>query len=148
MRVILCFALFSAVRPWAGEVPDRTAIVGIITALNDPIHLAALFTKDADSDVDFDRLVELHRIGPRPPGAVLGMNEPWTQLTTPRIASGPIRFITPDVAIVDAESRIDGAVTLARSVPLLFVLKKEGANWRISAVRVVRVRPSPLPRII
>jgi hypothetical protein len=36
---------------------------------------------------------------------------------------------------MDGASTIRGAVTLARSVPLLFVMKREGAEWRISAVR-------------
>ena len=47
---------------------------------------------------------------------------------------GSIRFITPDVAIMDGASTIQGG-DLARSVPLLFVMKKEGAEWLPSAVR-------------
>ena len=78
-------------------------------------------------------------------GIVIEMNEPWTELTIPRVVSGSIRFITPSVAIVDGASTIRGAVTLAPSVPLLFVMKKDGAGWRISAVRVLADHAIMLP---
>ncbi len=94
-----------------------------------------LFTKDADSYVDFDHLVDLHRKDSLATGGVIGMNETWTEMTVPRVVSGIIRFITPDVAIVDAASTISGAVTLKPSVPLLFVMKKVGREWRIVASR-------------
>jgi hypothetical protein len=68
------------------------------------------------------------------------MNETWTEMTVPRVVSGSIRFITPHVAIVDGASTVEGAVILAQSVPLLFVMKKEKAEWRISAVRVLTAR--------
>ncbi len=69
--------------------------------------------------MDFDRLVDLHRLNSSN-NVVIGMNEPWTQMTIPRIASERIRFITADVAIVDGASRLDEAVTLARRVPPSF----------------------------
>src|SRR5262245_58009001 len=61
------------------------------------------------------------------------MNEPWTVMTVPRVVSAKIRFITPDVAIVDEATTVEGAVTLTRSVPLLFVMKKESTTWRTKA---------------
>jgi hypothetical protein len=142
MKVILCFPLFFAFGLLADEAQDRAVIQKVIAALNDPAHRSEMFTKDADSDVDFDRLVDLHsaHLCPDPilGGAIVGLNEPWTQMTTPHVVTSRIRFITGDVAIVDGSSTIEGAVTLSRSVPLLFVLKKEGPVWRISAVSAVR----------
>jgi hypothetical protein len=76
------------------------------------------------------------------------MNETWTQLTAPRVVNEKIRFVTQDVATVDGASTIDGAITLARRVPLLFVMSKEGAEWRISAVRVLAAEAVAPPRII
>ena len=163
MKPILCFSLFCAVGLWADEAQDRAAIDKTIAAINDPVQRAGLLTRDADSSVDFDRLVELHRNIMRDwqdslsLGVLIGMNEPWTELTVPRLVSGRIRFLTPSVAIVDGASTIRGAVTLTPSVPLLFVMKKEGAGWLISAVRVLaahaivprgRVRPLPLGNAI
>ncbi len=134
MELILWFPLFCGVGLCADEARDRAAIDNVITALNDPAQRAALFTKDFDGSVDFDHLVDLHR-KLRSPCVVIGTDETWTELTVPRVVSSSIRFITPDVAIVDGASTIRGAATLVRSVPLLFIMKKTGAEWRISAVR-------------
>jgi hypothetical protein len=138
VKTILCLSLICAVGLWADDAQDRVAIDKSIAALNDPVLRAGVLTADADSDADFNRLLDLHRRGGLSLGAVIGMNEPWTELTVPRLVSGSIRFIAPDVAIVDGASTIRGAVTLAPRVPLLFVMKKDGGVWRISAIRVLR----------
>jgi hypothetical protein len=151
---LILFSLFCAVGLWADESQDRAAIDEVIAALNDPVQRVRLLTQDVDSGVDFDRLVDLHRNMMRycqedslSLGVLVGRNEPWTELTVPRVVSGRIRFITPTVAIVDGASTIRGAVILAPSVPLLFVMKKDGAVWRINAVRVLTdhatMRPQP-----
>ena len=144
MRAVFCFPLFFAVGLWADEAQDRAAIHNVIVAINNPAKRAGLFTRDADCGVDFDRLLDLHkRVWPL--GEGIGIDETWTELTAPRVVSGVIRFITPDVAIVDGASTIVGAVTLAGRVPLLFVMKREGTEWRISVVRVVAPTSSPAP---
>jgi hypothetical protein len=143
MRMILCFHLFCAVGLWADEAGDRAVINKVIAAVNDPAQRPGLFTKGVDSDVDFDRLVDLHTECPSSSGAMrgtqrafsIGMDETWRVLTVPRVVIGSVRFMKRDAAIVDGASTIRGATTLAESVPLLFVLKKKGAEWRISAVR-------------
>src|SRR5262249_42228727 len=101
------------------------AIDRVIAALNDLVERPVQFTKDADLGVDFEHLANLHREYSPCPASVIGMNETWTVMTVPRIVSGRIRFITPDVAIVDGASTVQRAVTLAPSVPLLFVMTKE-----------------------
>jgi hypothetical protein len=153
VKLILCFSLFCAVGLWADESQDRAAIDEVIAALNDPVQRVRLLTQDVDSGVDFDRLVDLHTNMMRycqedslSLGVLIGRNEPWTELTVPRVVSGRIRFITPTVAIVDGASTIRGAVILAPSVPLLFVMKKDGAAWRINAVRVLTDHATMLPQ--
>jgi hypothetical protein len=135
MKMVLASALFLTIGLWADEAGDRDAITKVIAAVNDPVLRPRLFTKDVDTAVDFNRLIDLHLLCSSCAGDVIGMNERWREMTVPRIVSSSIRFITPDVAMVDGASTIRGAVTLAESVPLLFVLKKEGAEWRINAVR-------------
>jgi hypothetical protein len=134
MKVIFVSALFFTMRLWADEAGDRAAITTIIAALNDPVQRPQLFTEDVDTTVDFSRLIDLHAtcVSCR---VLNSGNETWRVLTVPLVVSGSIRFITPEVAIVDGASTIRGAVTLAESVPLLFVLKKEAKEWRICAVR-------------
>jgi hypothetical protein len=134
MKVILVLALFSITRLWADEAGDREVITQVISALNDPVQRPHLFTKDADTAVDFSRLIDLH-LTCLSCGVVHGRTETWREMTVPRIVSSNIRFVTPEVALVDGASTVRGAVTLVARVPLLFVLKKEGQEWRIHAVR-------------
>jgi hypothetical protein len=148
VKPILCCLLLFAAGLRADETQDRAAIAKTIAALNDPLQRPGLFTRDVDSNVDFDRLIDLHRTGVSSPAVPIGMNEPWTEMTVPRVVSGGVRFVTPDVAIVDGASTVPGAVTLAQRVPLLFVLKKEGAEWRIAVVRRLPVPPVVMQRLI
>lgn len=114
---------------------DKKAIDKTITALNDAARRPTLFTRDADIGVDFDRLIDLHRPPQQPPDPLMvGRDETWTILTTPRVVSGPIRFTSPDTATVEGASTIEGAMSLRRRVPLQFVMKKVAGQWRIAAV--------------
>jgi hypothetical protein len=140
MKLILgSVLLFLTLGLWADEGGDRDVITNVIAAVNDPLQRPGLFTQDVDSGVDFDRLIDLHIACSSPPNIVIGMNETWREMTVPYVVSGSIRFITPNVAIVDGASTVRGAVTLLKNVPLLFVLRKEGSKWRITAVRGFRM---------
>ena len=147
MRALLCLPLVIATSLHADEAKDRASIEKVIAALNGPVQRAALFTRDAASDVDFDRLIDLHRPDRFTPNRPIGTNEPWTEFTLPRVVSGAIRFVTADVATVDGASTVTGAVTLTPSVPLLFVMKRESSKWKISSVRVLRIRAAPPIRV-
>jgi hypothetical protein len=61
MKGIFCLPLFFASRLWGNGAQHRVAIDLVVAALNDPFRRAGLFAKDADSDVDFDHLVDLHK---------------------------------------------------------------------------------------
>src|ERR1035437_301201 len=47
-----------------------------------------------------------------------------------------IRLVTPDVAFVDATASQFGSVIVKRTMPAVFVLKREGGAWRISVMRI------------
>jgi hypothetical protein len=57
------------------------------------------------------------------------------EIINPKIESRSIRFITPDVALVDAVVTYEDAA-VQDATPLLLVLKKEGADWKIAAIRL------------
>jgi hypothetical protein len=127
MKLLTCIALLFAACTFADEAADRKAIREVISSLNQPrdsdsaIPVARLFTSDADS-ADVARLTRL----------VQQLDEarrPWSELSSPQIGLGAIRFVTPDVALVAAQSARYGTVVPGR--PLLFVMKKVGADWRI-----------------
>src|SRR5579871_2789179 len=132
MTRILCSLALISLAAWADETADRIAIHGVIASLN--INLASrttadanLFTADADGRAVLD---ELH-VGepalvvpqfPAPPTVIIS-HDPWGEATIwPRIefqnviiVSRAVRFITSDVAIVDAS---------AQRIRLLFVIRK------------------------
>jgi hypothetical protein len=129
MRTILLSIALAAV----GSATERTDIEGVISAVNDPhtdrTQKQALFTSDAQNELD--RLASLdHRLVPTSDG-------PLSEVTMPRIVIESVRFITADVALVDAANTQYGSVILMRRLPVLLVMKKEGQNWRIAALRVL-----------
>ena len=146
MKPILLLTLLTACAAQSNRAQDRDAIDKLILALNEPAHRAELFTKDADSAVNFDRLIDLHKRRAGSLSLTIGMDEPWVIMTLPRVVSGPIHFVKRNVATVDGASTVDGAVTLARRVPLVFVVKKQKGLWRIAAVRVGTEAPLPKAR--
>jgi hypothetical protein len=134
-RTILLIALLLAPVIRADEAQERASIDHVIVALNNPEARGPLFTKDADCAVNFDRLLDLHIRSDWSPIAA-GIDEPWRAMTVPRIVSGPIRFRSSRVAVVEGASTIGGAVTFKPSVPLIFVLRKQGGQWRIQSVHL------------
>lgn len=129
MRImLLCIPLVAV--GWANEVEDRTAIQRVITTLNDgrSDQKQNLFTSDSANELD--RLSSLDR-------RLVGSDIPLSEVTTPRIVIQSVRFITADVALVDAANTQYGSVVLVRRVPVLFVMRKESQAWRIAALRVL-----------
>jgi hypothetical protein len=133
-KLVLPLSFLFATSVWADEGTDRVAIEKAITALNGFVSdpgarlRSGLFTSDADG-VDFDRLVNIHR------SLLDDSKEPWSEVRPPRIISKAIRFLTPDVAVVDGADAQSGS--FMRSIPLLFVMKKQGMNWRIATLRLL-----------
>jgi hypothetical protein len=135
MKVIVCMSLVFATLAYADEAADRSAIERVIGVLNDSQTgsvkkpTSTLFTPDADSELD--RLSHLDR-------RLLQLaNEPWSEVTTPRVVIHSIRFVTPNVALVNAANTQYGSTILVRRIPLLFVMRKEGTHWRIASLRVL-----------
>ncbi len=114
MRTILCLPILFAACAWADETADRAAIEKSVAELR--------FAAGAHVDPEF---------------RLLGHGEPWSEVTPPYIAIRSIRFITADVAVVDAASTQYGSVILVRKLPLLLVMKRQGRDWRIAYLRVM-----------
>jgi hypothetical protein len=149
---LLPVSFLLAASVWADESADRVAIDRTIAALNEvPLH-AALFTGDGDAAAVLEQLrkgiTPMYR--PRSSPSVTISHEPWREATihlpapaneviNPRIASGSVRFITPDVALVDGSfTNRDGSGTQTKA--LLFVLRKQADGWKIASLRVLAPR--------
>jgi hypothetical protein len=131
MKSVLSIAiLFLAPCAVADEAADRMAIESVVSALNDRSRPAAdLFTSDAGGTGELARLAELDR-------TLVRFSGPMSETTPPRLVVRSIRFLTPQVALVDAANIQYGSLILVRSVPVMLVMKKDG-DWRIAALRVL-----------
>ena len=161
MKAILCVPLFLASCSFADEMGDRLAIDRTIAALNESARSVSLFTHDADAAAELARLPKSNPPTPGPAGdpgsqapvdhpTVTISKEPWGEATInfpglgpfpplelfkPRIISGAIRFITPDVALADGLWIGSGESGSIQTRPLLFVMKREEGAWKIAAIR-------------
>jgi hypothetical protein len=128
MKPILCLSLLFSACMWADEAADRVAIEKVIGALNEP-HRGPQLTSDADP-------AELRRLSDMEGRMRQVSDGPWSEATAPRIVSESIRFVTPDVALVDAAIAQYGSLLASRE-PVLLLMKKQGTEWRIASVRLV-----------
>jgi hypothetical protein len=156
MKTALCFFSFLAASAWAAEADDQAAIGRVLSALNEVPQKASLFTADADGLAGLSRLQNVSKrtvnyrweapnpsdsplvvISKEPLGEVtLTPLKGTAELTNPRISSGLVRFITPDVALAEGtcEYHEDSKVQTTR---LFFVLKRYGDEWKIASMRVL-----------
>ena len=125
VKAILIITLLSGMA-WADEAADRVAITRTVAAsARTDAKIADLVTSDFDGE-----LVKLPQA------------QPWCELDCPKLTLGAVRFITPDVALVDGTATGDGVVP---GPGFIAILKRVGDGWRIASMRRVVVR-SPFAR--
>jgi len=104
----------------AAEPESSEAIRKAIAAFNHPRERAAVLARDADlSPLDHFAVQEASPV---------------------YFEAGAIRLVTPDVAFVDATASQFGSLIVKRTVPAVFVLKREGGAWRIAVMRIAAPR--------
>lgn len=123
---------------WADATSDRAAIESVISRLNDAVTpVSTLLASDtADDPAPLVQLVSQNRLR-------AANTQPFSEISVPKIVVHSVRFITPDVALVDASNGQYGS-NMVWSVPIMFVMKRDGDNWRIVAYRIVPPSP-PVP---
>lgn len=155
-RLLFCLPLLLTSYALADEPGDRAAIVQTVTALNEFPHPSTLFTDDASSDLD--RLPNVRplafRVMSRPaqpalhPPHVTISHEPWgeasigiplpqMEILNPRITVNSIRFLTPEIALVDGNWTYHKDIADTQTIPLLFIMKKETDSWKIASLRLL-----------
>ena len=138
MRCLICLfcltigAMVSAQSP-AANASDEAAVRDIIRRyteareLSDPKAIEALFTADADQ---YTTSGEWRRGMSQ---MVKGMLETSARNPGARVITiAAVRFLTPDVAIVDGEYKTG---TDARLVWTTLTVKRDGRAWKIAAIR-------------
>jgi hypothetical protein len=125
MKPILLIAMlvFSGLA-FADEASDRAAIDKVVATLNDRAAAhAPLYTSDSgDSRQVIEQITDTRR-------------EPMSEVSPPFIVLNTVRFITPDVALVDATAAQYGSL-FNRRTPVLLILRKTN-DWQIAAARLV-----------
>lgn len=117
----------------ADEAADRAAIGRLIAALND--RTAAhdqLYTADSG-----DSRFQLERIS----GVRAAV--PMSELSPPFLVLNAVRFITPDVALLDAAGAQYGSL-YNRRIPVLLILRKT-QTWQVAVVRLQPLTPFVSP---
>jgi hypothetical protein len=117
---------------WADERTDQAAIQRVVDALNDyksgrSRQASDLFT--SDSGIELARLSDIDR-------GLAPTDTPWPEVTKPVIVIRTTRFITSDVALIDAANTQYGSIIVKREIPLLLVVRKDAGLWRIAALRL------------
>jgi len=64
-------------------------------------------------------------------------HQPWGEATIQLSGHPSITFITPEVALAEGACAYEGQQGKQETMPLLFVMKKDGDDWKIAAIRVL-----------
>jgi len=134
VKRILCLSILIATCAYADDATDRDGIERVIAAVNNHSKpLSDVFTADAPEN-------ERSMLSPD--------EQPWSEVTSPRITARSIRLIAPRFALVECANTQYGSVLVVRTTSLSLVMKKDGEQWRIASVGALRepaiaAKPSP-----
>ena len=117
MRAFPCIFLTLAALAHAGdENADREVIRKILITFNDARERATVLAPGAD-------LAPLGRFAGK-------------EVSQVYFETRSIRFLTPDVAFVDATASQFGTTIMKRTMPAYFVLRRVGSAWLVAVMRV------------
>ncbi len=168
VKAFLCLPLLFGAA-WADEAADRKVIARTVAALNEFPQRTELFTADADARSVLDQLWKgkrlVYRMQSRTTDAVSPSSsdhptvtishEPWGEATinfprmdgmprvemlNPRIVGSNVRFIKLDVALANGAFTYEDGSATAQTTPILFVMKKQGVDWKIASIRILAPR--------
>jgi uncharacterized protein (TIGR02246 family) len=134
LAVAVCITPVSAQNPAADETAVRGTVTALTNAINkrDAVSYSALFAADADVIV-ID--------GPRAAGRAAieaAAAKDWAAAPNERATITPteIRFVGPDIAIVNTVARFAGGAITSEDRGT-WVLHRESGRWLISGLRVM-----------
>jgi hypothetical protein len=161
IKTILFLAFLFVVCASADEVGDRFAIGQAIVSLNHVSQPSAIFADQGDGSAQFEqlrkstparafRIIQLPGTSvsdPADPPTVTISREPLGEATIHLPSQFPdpkrgIVFISADVALAEGACTFEDDGGTTRSKPLLFVMKKEGGDWKIASLRLLAPRAS------
>jgi hypothetical protein len=154
VKILVCLTVLVASAAWADENTERAAIEATVAALNTSPFQPNLFTGDfanADELQRFlgqaEQLIEsslpIDGVVVRTEAATLiisrqPMGEAILHFSPlKRFVTRSVTFISPDTSVVVAIYERQFEPTASKRVPVLFVLRREGSEWRIASFRVL-----------
>jgi hypothetical protein len=144
----------------ANDAADRAAIDHVVRTLNESPQSPGLFAAGVDGAAELARVTrttfsnskfDSSLPGETRPGGLVISHEPmgeatWSPfpMTLPAVVSAPprfvaqsLRFVAPDVALLDTLQEYYDLGSPAQRFPVLLVLKKEKKTWRIASLRAM-----------
>ncbi len=136
----LGLVLLAASWAWAAnEAADRAAVDKLIWALQasktSPGERVSLLSSDIDR-AEFEREFAALNIG------MIDATGVWKEVTRPALVVSGIRFVTPEVALIDGANVQAGSIMIRR-VPFALIAKREQGAWKIAALRTLAPQPPP-----
>lgn len=116
MRTLCPLLLWFAAYAWGDEANDRAAIEKTIVTFNDTHLRGGVLAHDADVDV-----LSRYR---------------GQEVSQVYFEVKNVRLVTADVAITDAAGSQFGSLVMKRTVPAVFVLRREGGEWKVVLLRM------------
>jgi hypothetical protein len=142
MKALFCLPLLLAAGAFADDATDRASIATTISWVNASYLDPSLFTADFPDSAELLRGVQ-GNFG----GTVVISKEPWGEATWfpvpvsrgPRFVIQSVRFVTPEVVVVDGIDQRNGGASV------LFVMRKDGIAWRIASFKRIadQVKTAP-----
>jgi hypothetical protein len=137
VKIVLGLAIVLASAVWADEAADRAAIEATVSALNTSPAPSNIFTADFPNAAALQGIRQQGVAIQTPGGTLVISREPMGEATwypAPGTAIAP-RFVTRSVTFVAADTAV--VVAAYGPQPVLFVVKREGTDWRIASFRVL-----------
>jgi uncharacterized protein (TIGR02246 family) len=112
--------------------------LALIATLKQALHdsdtkkVASLFTLDGDLWIGS----EITAKGPEEIEGALEKPAIWSETTAPQIQNESVRFLSDDVALVDANQVQYGSLIIRKSVPVTMLLKYANGRWQIATMRL------------
>jgi hypothetical protein len=150
VKTIICLAALLTAAAWADEASDRVAIDTTVAVLNTSPSLPSLFAKDFANANELRSFLAgsstaqlpSDRITVRTEAATVVISrEPMGEATLYTSHGGfvsrSLTFLFPDTSVVIAVYERPLGSLASQRIPVLFVMRREEASWRIASFRVL-----------
>ncbi len=68
----------------------------------------------------------------------------WSETTPPYLGDETIRFLSPELALIDVNQIQFGSMLLKRSIPYLLIAKRDGDRWKVLSMRFAGCQTSAI----